>query len=86
MIWIIGIGLGVVSISWMTHALLPKSKGHWAIYPPAITLLVVVTGGLLIEAYISWLLLSAFSRHPVGSAMAVLTMHLLAILSVWRSS
>lgn len=78
--------VGLVGICWMTYWLLPDSKQHWALLPPAIAVGVVILGAICIEAFMAWVMLSALSGKPVASALVVLLIHALALLALWRCS
>lgn len=78
--------VGLVGICWMTYWLLPDSKRHWALLPPAIALIAVILGDICIEAFMAWVMLSALSGNPVGSGIGILVIHVVAILAFWKSA
>jgi hypothetical protein len=77
--------VGLVGICWMTYWLLPESRQHWALLPPAIAVGTVILGAICIEVFVAWVMLSALSGKPTASALMVLLIHAVAFLALWRS-
>ena len=78
--------LGLLGICWMTYALMPTSRKHWALVAPMIAIGIVALGAICLEAVLAWVLLAAFTGKPAECAIGVIVFHLLAGVAMWRST
>ncbi len=78
--------LGLLGICWMTYAVMPTSRKHWALVAPMIAIGIVALGAICLEAFLGWLLLSAFTGRPVECAIGVILLHALVAVAIWRSN
>jgi hypothetical protein len=74
-----------IFVIWLTYALLPEGRKEWVLAPVGLTLTVVAIGVIVFEAFSSWILLSAITQRPVECALAVIALHMVIGITIWRS-
>ncbi len=82
---VISLLLCTLFVIWLTYALMPESRKEWVLIPVGLLLSLVAISIVVVEALLSWLLMSAITQRPVECAVGVITIHLLIGIAIWRS-
>ena len=77
--------LSLAIVLWLTFALLPESRKEWVFAPLVVTFTLVAAGLVIVEAFTAWIMLSAITQLPVACAIAVMAVHLIFAVAIWRS-